>query len=92
MPIAPSLPPSAGSGSAELGRLPPDWAAVLPAAAAARLADDLAEGQPAGVVNSLTLRQWYTKYHPDSEPIRISTADELEEKMGEEIRTKYPGL
>jgi len=44
------------------------------------------------LVNSLTLRQWYTKYHPDSGPIRIATADELENIMSAEWRMRYAGL
>ncbi len=38
------------------------------------------------------LRQWYTKYHPDSGPIKYETAQALEEGMGAHLRDKYPGM
>ena len=38
------------------------------------------------------LRQWYVKYHPDSGPLRISSADELESLLGEDLRTYYGDL
>ena len=38
------------------------------------------------------LRQWYAKYHPDSGPLRISNADELESLLGEDLRTYYGDL
>jgi len=61
-------------------------------ASANALANAMAEGQPAVLVNYLTLRQWYTKYHPDSGPVRIETAEALEEVLGAELRTTYAGL
>ena len=42
------------------------------------LAAALSEGQPAVyLAEPFLLRQWYVKYHPDSGPLRISSADEL---------------
>ena len=37
-------------------------------ASAQRMSEDLAEEQPPVSVAALILRQWYTKYHPDSGP------------------------
>ena len=56
------------------------------------LAQRLQESQPPVVVSGLLLRQWYTKYHPDSGPLRYETAQELEEAMGERMRQVYDGL
>ena len=61
-------------------------------AASQNLADAMAEGQPAVLVNSLTLRQCYTKYHPDSGPVRIDSAGALEDALGAALRTTYAGL
>ena len=52
----------------------------------------LLESQPPVRVSGLVLRQWYTKYHPDSGPIRFQTAAALEEGMGESLRSQYAGL
>ena len=52
----------------------------------------LLESQPPVRVSGLLLRQWYTKYHPDSGPIRFQTAAALEEGMGESLRSQYAGL
>ena len=38
------------------------------------------------------LRQWYAKYHPDSGPLRISSAEELESLLGEDLRKYYGHL
>ena len=59
---------------------------------AQRLALVLAEGQPALRVSALLLRQWYTKYHPDSGSLSYSTAEELETALGMELRTVYHDL
>ena len=56
------------------------------------LADSLAEGQPPLCATSMLLRQWYVKYHPDSGPLRIASADVLEEQMGDEMRRVYGDL
>ena len=57
------------------------------------LAADLSEGQPAVyLAEPFLLRQWYAKYHPDSGPLRISSADELESLLGEDLRTYYGDL
>ena len=56
------------------------------------LANALAEGQPAVLVNALTLRQWYTKYHPNSGPMRIESAEALGNALGAALRTTYAGL
>ena len=51
------------------------------------LAADLSEGQPAVyLAEPFLLRQWYAKYHPDSGPLRISSAAELESLLGEDLR------
>ena len=48
------------------------------------LAVALSEGQPpVYLADPFLLRQWYAKYHPDSGPLRISSADELESLLGE---------
>ena len=57
------------------------------------LADSLAEGQPTVLIGDpFLLRQWYVKYHPDSGPIRISSAQQLEEMLGDEMRALYAGM
>ena len=57
------------------------------------LAVALSEGQPAVyLAEPFLLRQWYAKYHPDSGPLRISNADELESLLGEDLRTYYGDL
>ena len=38
------------------------------------------------------LRQWYAKYHPDSGPLRIASAAELEVLLGDDLRTYYGDL
>ena len=60
--------------------------------AAAALAEVLAEGQPPVLVDGLTLRQWYVKYHPDSGPYHINTTEQLEESFGSELRSTYAGF
>ena len=53
----------------------------------------LSEGQPAVyLAEPFLLRQWYAKYHPDSGPLRISNADELESLLGEDLRKYYGHL
>jgi len=53
----------------------------------------LSEGQPpVYLAEPFLLRQWYAKYHPDSGPLRISSADELESLLGEDLRTYYSDL
>ena len=54
------------------------------------MAEALTEGQPFGRVTPMLLRQWYTKYHPESGPLRIATAEALEDRLGDEIRRGYP--
>ena len=53
------------------------------------MAEVLLESQPSVVVTALLLRQWHVKYHPDSGPKPIETADALEEYAGDEIRREY---
>ena len=50
----------------------------------------LQESQPPVVVAPLLLRQWYAKYHPDSGPLQIHSAVELEQYLGDDIRREYP--
>ena len=53
----------------------------------------LSEGQPpVYLAEPFLLRQWYAKYHPDSGPLRISSANELESLLGEDLRTYYGDL
>ena len=52
----------------------------------------LREQQPPVRVSSLVLRQWYAKYHPDSEPVRYDSVAELEDGMGDALRRDYAGL
>ena len=57
------------------------------------LAVALSEGQPpVYLAEPFLLRQWYAKYHPNSGPLRISSADELESLLGEDLRTYYADL
>ena len=56
------------------------------------MADLLREQQPPVRVSSLVLRQWYAKYHPDSEPVRYDSVAELEDGMGDALRRDYAGL
>ena len=57
------------------------------------LAVALSEGQPpVYLAEPFLLRQWYAKYHPDSGPLRISIADELESLLGKDLRTYYGDL
>ena len=66
-----------------------------------QLADDVSaqelsrvfsESQPVVSVSGLLLRQWYTKYHPDSGPIKYDTVDALEAAQGHHFRTVYPNF
>ena len=53
----------------------------------ASLAAAMSEGQlPVYLAEPFLLRQWYAKYHPGSGPLRISSADELESLLGEDLR------
>ena len=61
-------------------------------ASAKQLSEVLSEGQPSVRVSPLLLRQWYTKFHPDSGPTKYETGDALEEGMGEHMRSVYPGF
>ena len=56
------------------------------------MADLLREQQPPVRVSSLVLRQWYAKYHPDSDPLRYDSVAELEDGLGDALRRDYPGL
>ena len=56
------------------------------------MADLLREQQPPVRVSALVLRQWYAKYHPDSDPLRYDSVAELEDGMGDALRRDYPGL
>ena len=50
----------------------------------------LLEWQPSVVLTALLLRQWHAKYHPDSGPLHLENADDLEQLLGDEIRREYP--
>jgi hypothetical protein len=65
---------------------------LLTSDGAETLSRQLAESQPPIVVSALLLRQWYTKYHPDSGPLRYESAQELEDAMGDRMRKVYDGL
>ena len=56
------------------------------------MADLLREQQPPVRVSSLVLRQWYAKYHPDSDPLRYDSVAELEDGMGDALRRDYAGV
>jgi len=58
--------------------------------AATALSQTLAETQPSVHVSALLLRQWFTKYHPSSGPVRYSSAEALDAAMGDELRGHYP--
>ena len=47
------------------------------------LAEVLSESQPPAQVSGLLLRQWYTKFHPDSGPVKNDTAEAMEEGVGD---------
>ena len=55
-------------------------------ASAQQLSDVFSESYLFVNVSALMLRQWYTKYHPDSGPLRYETADDLEEALGKHLR------
>ena len=57
-------------------------------AAAQSMSEDFAQEQPPVSVTALTLRQWYIKYHPDSGPLKYQSAKEMEDDMGDEIRSE----
>ena len=61
-------------------------------AVAKQLSEDLSEGQPSFKVTPLTLRQWYTRYHPDSGPLQYESAKELDDAMGDHLRAVYPNM
>jgi hypothetical protein len=61
-------------------------------ASAQELSLVFSESQPAVLVSGLLLRQWYTKYHPDSGPIKYDTVESLEEAQGDHLRSVYPGM
>ena len=53
----------------------------------------LSEGQPpVYLADPSLLRSWYSKYHPDSGPLRISSVAQLESLLGEELRLYYGHL
>ena len=52
----------------------------------------LAESQPPYKVAAITLRQWYTQYHPDAGPLAYETAAALEEGLGDHMREVYAGM
>ena len=49
----------------------------------------LREGDTVITVGAAVLRQWYMQYHPASGPVRYASASDLEEALGEELRTVY---
>ena len=59
---------------------------------ATSLAQALAETQPSVHVSAMLLRQWYTKYHPSSGPLRFESAEALDAAMGDELRCHYADL
>ena len=61
-------------------------------AVAKQLSERLSEGQPSFKVTPLTLRQWYTRYHPASGPLQYESAKELDDAMGDHLRTVYPNF
>ena len=57
------------------------------------LVETLTEGQPpVYLADPILLRQWYVKFHPDSGPTRIATAEQLEELLGDELREYYADM
>ena len=61
-------------------------------AAAQALSEVLRERDPFVRVSARVLRQWYSKYHPDSPTQRYDTVVALEEAMGDDLRRDYAGL
>ena len=57
-------------------------------AAAQSMSEDFAQEQPPVSVTALTLRQWYIKYHPDSGPLQYQSAKEIEDDIGDEMRSE----
>ena len=49
----------------------------------------LREGDTVITVGAAVLRQWYMQYHPASGRVRYACASDLEEALGEELRTVY---
>ena len=42
--------------------------------------------------SGFVLRQWYMKFHPTSWPLQYHSAADLEQAMGDQIRSQYPGM
>ena len=61
-------------------------------ASAGELAMMFAETQPPLHVSVLILRQWYTRYHPDSGALSYDTVNALEEALGDVLRSQYVGM
>ena len=61
-------------------------------ALAGKLATVLAESQPPLQVSALILRQWFTKYHPDSGALACATVKGLESALGDVLRSVYQGM
>ena len=59
---------------------------------ALHLSQVLSESQPPQTISCSILRQWYTKYHPDSGPLKYDNADNLEHAMGDSLRSVCQGL
>ena len=53
------------------------------------LSDALSESQPPWKVSPAVLRQWYTRYHPSSGPLKYETAAALDEALGDRLRSVY---
>ena len=49
----------------------------------------LREGDTAITVGAVVLRQWYMQYHPAAGPLQYGSALDLEEALGDELRTVY---
>ena len=49
----------------------------------------LREGDTAITVGAVVLRQWYMQYHPAAGPLQYGSALDLEEALGDEMRTVY---
>jgi hypothetical protein len=73
-------------------RLPEYRSQFINHESARKQSEALSESQPAHQVSALVLRQWYTKFHPDSGSLSYATIEALEQGMGDELRRLYPDM
>ena len=70
----------------------PQYEASFQDVAVEAFAQQLREHDPPVDVSSILLAQWHAKYHHNSGPLQLETAQELEEQLGDVLRLSYSGL